>query len=251
MLDHGHLDFLIVNRASDRPEFAVEFDGPAHLERRQAERDRVKDELCLRADLPILRIGSDEIAPREQCSLLEWLIERFIAYRRVCPVRHHRDGTTWVPYPEWEFELEHTMPAVSSVIGRLHDEFGIVAGNWWAWGGDRACLAPSDTAMLLVVPEVSYLDSLGLLPEDMSNPDIRWFYETGEARVDLVRRDQDAPVFRARGRVVITERAWTHGGMLDSLFGFSYEEAQACLAEYLALRDVERYAMRHLVKRAA
>ena len=35
------------------------------------------------------------------------------------------------------------------------------------------------------------------------------------------------------------------------VFGFSYTDAQACLAEYLALKEVERFALRHLMPVAA
>src|SRR4051794_15954128 len=78
MVDYGHLDFLVVNTTTSLPEFAVEFDGPSHSSTRQAQRDAVKDDLCFRSDLPLLRLGIEEIAPREQCSMFEWLVERFV-----------------------------------------------------------------------------------------------------------------------------------------------------------------------------
>jgi hypothetical protein len=201
--------------------------------------------------LPILRLGTEEIALREQCSMLEWLLERFVDYRRVCRPQRDRDGYLWVPAPVWEFDLEHTMPAITAVIGRLFRSFGVVAHQWWAWGGPRASLAPVEDATLSVIPAPHYLDSLRLLPADMHDPNMPPFDERGEAIVLLCRNGHDEPVYEARGRVSVTEREIWHGGMLDSIFGFAYEEAQACLAEYLALRDVERWAMRHLVPVAA
>lgn len=239
----GHFDFLVFNRVSGQPEFAVEFDGPTHCDPDQAERDRAKDELCLREGLPILRIGTDDIAPREQCSLLEWLLERFVGHRQA---QQHRSGS-WVPNPG---EAEHTMPAISAVLNRLHRDFGIVAGGWDSWGRAASHSSRAE-AHFVVVPERTYIESLGLsAPGGRYESSVQPFHTTGEARVELVRRD-DRPIFTGQGRVLIADRTIDHGGMLDDLFGIRYEQAQACLAEFLALREVERYACRHLLERAA
>jgi Protein of unknown function (DUF2726) len=96
MLDRGEVDFLIVNRDEGlRVEFALEFDGhPAHRndpDRRAA--DRVKDALCLRAGLPLVRVDPEAIGEREQVTLIDWLIDCFRLLRsdpeRVETVRVH------------------------------------------------------------------------------------------------------------------------------------------------------------------
>src|SRR5438067_1311392 len=56
MLAFGHFDFLVCERPSMRPAFAVEFDGQYHDREPQQSRDRCKNRLCWRADLPLLRI---------------------------------------------------------------------------------------------------------------------------------------------------------------------------------------------------
>ena len=53
----SHFDFVVAG--SDLiPRFAVEFDGPMHRQSDQKERDKLKDDLCKRFDLPLLRITS-------------------------------------------------------------------------------------------------------------------------------------------------------------------------------------------------
>lgn len=76
----GHLDFVVSRADDDEPEFAIEFDGFAHQDPRQVERDIIKNRLCAEAGLPLLRIGHDELRTRERITVLEWLVERFIAW---------------------------------------------------------------------------------------------------------------------------------------------------------------------------
>jgi hypothetical protein len=251
MLAAGHFDFVVVNRyADDLPEFVIEFDGPGHADPRQAARDAVKDELVLRAELPLLRVGHDEIAERDQTTVLEWLIRRFIEHRRF--FSNDPDSSS-----VWEFDLLHTFPGITAVIDRLYRRYGIVCAHWWAWGGPRASLAPLDEAPLQVFPEPKYLESLGLLD---SEPEA-WFSDTGVATVSVIRPGQEQPVYIAEGRVAPTPQApftsptftsqWVQHAAAVEIVGLEFDEMRATLAEYLALREVERWAMRALVPLAA
>jgi hypothetical protein len=61
-----HLDFLLFNKMDKKPILAIEIDGTRyHAEgTRQAERDRMKDEIFAKYDIPLLRLptnGSNEI----------------------------------------------------------------------------------------------------------------------------------------------------------------------------------------------
>ncbi|UCM88456.1 DUF2726 domain-containing protein [Streptomyces marincola] len=56
----AHLDFLMVDTATGLGRFAVELDGRQHWnDHRTRERDRLKNDLCARAGLPLLRITSN------------------------------------------------------------------------------------------------------------------------------------------------------------------------------------------------
>lgn len=70
----AHFDFLICND-DYAPLFAVEFDGPTHLESKQRALDAKKNALCTRFDLPLLRINTNHLLKKyNKASLLHWII---------------------------------------------------------------------------------------------------------------------------------------------------------------------------------
>ncbi|WP_310713403.1 DUF2726 domain-containing protein [Streptomyces lydicus] len=74
----AHLDFLMVDTATGCGRFAVELDGRQHASDSQTrERDRLKDDICARADLPLLRIASDFARQVGRWSVLSYLTEAF------------------------------------------------------------------------------------------------------------------------------------------------------------------------------
>lgn len=53
---------------------AVEFDGPSHQDSRQ--RDAIKNSLCSRATLPLVRIGSNHVSRTFRgMTALRWIVE--------------------------------------------------------------------------------------------------------------------------------------------------------------------------------
>jgi len=48
----AHFGFVVADEA-DMPLFAVEYDGPTHMDARTVDRDRMKNELCERLGLPL------------------------------------------------------------------------------------------------------------------------------------------------------------------------------------------------------
>jgi hypothetical protein len=77
----SHFDFVVTD-AKTTPLFVVEFDGPSHRGEVQTVRDRKKDELCRRFNLPILRINSRYLAPSYRGrDLLSWFVECFFIQR--------------------------------------------------------------------------------------------------------------------------------------------------------------------------
>jgi hypothetical protein len=250
MLEYGHFDFVIINRSAAMPVFVIEFDGPSHNDPVQRRRDATKSLLCERAGLPLLRVTADDIAPREQTTMLEWLVERFVRVqddeRRLARSGPHEPALT-----EFARLQEHPFPPVKKVIGRLHRSWHIVCAEWYAWGGPAAALAPVDDAPLLVVPDPFYLDSLGLLHEfELDGPRWKDFLDTGVASL-LVTRPNGEIAYRAQARVNLDDRADADLLVLDDLIGSNMLEMQASLAEYLALREIERWALRELVEIAA
>lgn len=75
----SHLDFLVTDLET-RPLFAVEFDGPFHDTPKQQARDRKKNKLCERFELPLLRIKCSYLKPDFRgMDLLSWLLEVWFA----------------------------------------------------------------------------------------------------------------------------------------------------------------------------
>lgn len=70
----AHFDFVACD-SDFNPKFAVEFDGPTHREPVQQRRDALKNELCRRFDLPLLRINSRHLIQKyNKASLLRWIV---------------------------------------------------------------------------------------------------------------------------------------------------------------------------------
>ncbi len=76
----GHFDFVVYRADDHVPKFAVEFDGFGHENARQIARDVIKNRFCAQAGLPLLRIGTTELSERDEISILEWLLDRFVAW---------------------------------------------------------------------------------------------------------------------------------------------------------------------------
>src|SRR3989442_12357257 len=69
-LTRAHLDFTVYREVDRLPTFAIEFDGSKHALRTQIQRDVLKNGLCARAGLPLIRIGFAELHEREKMTVL-------------------------------------------------------------------------------------------------------------------------------------------------------------------------------------
>jgi hypothetical protein len=71
----SHFDFVVC-RNQWQPAYAIEFDGHLHTTVVQKARDDKKDELCRRADFPILRINSRYLSKEfGSLSLVAWIMD--------------------------------------------------------------------------------------------------------------------------------------------------------------------------------
>ena len=62
----AHLDFVIARGTDAQALFAVEFDGPSHESNEARKRDAMKDEICERLGLPLIRVDADFASDRER-----------------------------------------------------------------------------------------------------------------------------------------------------------------------------------------
>lgn len=73
----SHCDFVITD-ANFKPMMIVEYDGPFHVDEKQKERDKIKNELCKRAEMGILRIHDQHVTKLYRgMSVLRWIVEVF------------------------------------------------------------------------------------------------------------------------------------------------------------------------------
>jgi len=76
----SHLDFLVTDH-EHTPLFAVEFDGPLHVDPEQKQRDQNKNWLCERFELPLLRINLNYLNKSYRgMDLLSWFVEAWFAW---------------------------------------------------------------------------------------------------------------------------------------------------------------------------
>jgi hypothetical protein len=72
----AHLDFVIARGSDAMALFAVEFDGRYHETDAAAQRrDAMKDAICERLGLPLLRVDADFLRTVKGFRLLAWLVE--------------------------------------------------------------------------------------------------------------------------------------------------------------------------------
>lgn len=71
----AHCDFVVTDEEF-RPQLIVEYDGPFHADTKQMERDHIKNELCHRSELGILRINDKHVTRLYRgMTVLRWIIE--------------------------------------------------------------------------------------------------------------------------------------------------------------------------------
>jgi hypothetical protein len=77
----GHFDFVIADDV-DMPLFAVEYDGPTHLDDGTIRRDLMKNELCERLGLPLARVRDEHVFKKARgVDYVTWLSEFYFAFQ--------------------------------------------------------------------------------------------------------------------------------------------------------------------------
>lgn len=92
----AHLDFVVLDESTHLPVLAVEYDGPQHSDLLQAERDRIKDWLCEKAGLPMLRIDNHFARKEGRWQVLEYILWAHEMSKAFCAAQK----AGYVPYDE-------------------------------------------------------------------------------------------------------------------------------------------------------
>jgi hypothetical protein len=70
----AHFDFVVVAGDDHMPLFAVEFDGPSHDDPDVKRRDALKDAICAKLGMPLLRVREEHLLGLVHESILAWLV---------------------------------------------------------------------------------------------------------------------------------------------------------------------------------
>jgi len=77
-------DFVVCRKDEDRSwEIVIEFDGPHHKDPLQARKDSLKNRLCVEVDLPIIRVGTEEIRIRENMTFLQYMLDLYFGEKEM------------------------------------------------------------------------------------------------------------------------------------------------------------------------
>jgi len=276
LFTRGHFDCVVCHEDDNIPVFAVEFDGYGHDTPRQIARDRMKNLLCMVAGLPLLRVSTDELLPREQISVLEWLVQVFTSYEATMDdlddedepdspddddafdpdeptagFQLDEDGPT--------FEIEHPFPGNATILARLLSRFGMVEG---VEGPIRIGRADEPYFVRVRWPGVQRFEEGGASQ-----------FVVSERKVEVYARGKPDTLFAATGRARF---AWAHrlpdrvalGELMRTAFlapeqvkyrlqqrlsplDLDWLEASGVareLAAYNALSQVERWAEREVAQ---
>lgn len=140
--NNASFDFVVYNEESI-PEFVIEFDGPHHSQyEKKREADIRKNRLCSQANLSLLRIDDSFISEYEEISILKYIVERFLAYRREIEdiSRDIEDRLSLlsnggIDYDDpWNdpgviFDLTHPFPASVEIAERLLKNFEVITNH--------------------------------------------------------------------------------------------------------------------------
>jgi hypothetical protein len=77
----SHFDWLVTDLATTVPEFAVEFDGASHGKAIVRHQDRLKDAICERLGLPLLRVDRSGLRPTIRRTVIWYLVESWSIWR--------------------------------------------------------------------------------------------------------------------------------------------------------------------------
>jgi hypothetical protein len=127
----GHFDFLLADRTSSIPHFAVEFDGPSHTRNSDAiRRDAMKNLICERLCLPLLRVDAGYLRTVGRFTLIGWLVELWFLYEEFCAMQDRGE----IPYDEPFMYFSVFEPTPD---GRLGPSYGLSDHAryliWQAW----------------------------------------------------------------------------------------------------------------------
>jgi len=261
-------DFVVYNKES-LPEFVIEFDGPHHLtNRKKREADIRKNRLCSLATLPLFRIDDSLLTKYEEISLLGYIVARFVAWRnesisisreieeRLSYARSPSDVDYYDPWndPTFIFDIKHPFPASTEVAERLFNNYGIVTDQI------------DDETYHCATSQYPYLefhrDQMGAGPISNYARRVEHSYRLAKNFQDSSGKYDSEKLHKLSIRV---DYKWGHPTydhtdrnpvdkipsiLFQGIPGTSMSELSDHLCDFLALREIEKWAQNSLLKKS-
>ena len=179
----GHFDFVVAN-GDDLPLFAVEFDGPYHLQNKPSqENDRRKNLICERLAFPLARVRDEHIFRKARgIDYLTWLTELFFSFQALVeaqkqgqiPWDEPLDPMMFVTHPNIAGRFPLFISAKARIrLQQLHEAGVLGSSAPFYFSGDdsnncTACLAvvPATPRAYLFTSASIYLRGFGVSPSE-------------------------------------------------------------------------------------
>lgn len=144
----AHFDWVVADIGTSRPEFAVEFDGESHETPDARRRDALKDDICGRLGLPLLRIDSAAYRPTTRRTVIGYLVEAWGSYQAFYDAQDKglipddEIFEAWITLDlneDGTYSFRDISAPSRRLVYRLHE-----AGILTEWGPTDASRGPSD-----------------------------------------------------------------------------------------------------------
>jgi len=265
--EKGEFDFVVFD-SNGLPVFAIEFDGPCHEFSKSQEKDIAKNSISHKAKVPLLRITDIFIKESDRHTILEFIIERFLAWNREFHAHLERieefigdlstreiDELTKNGFadpsidPSFLFDIDHPFSGTIDVANRLLNKYQV----FWHGLPQSRILEISDNLRSKVLYCIT-ISGAGYLENNDIIVDCSYIIFQNRNYSDPIHRDKIR--FRIRAVLPIERdfdpskespfEYWKKTGKfpisIQELPGISSTEVAENISEYMALRMVEEWA---------
>jgi len=289
-LFRAHFDFVVYDRRRGdlAPIFAVEFDGPFHHDEKQVKRDITKNRLCMLAQFPLLRIGYAELEKHDKISLLEYMLQLFIAWQREEKqikaeieshlktlsseeIDHLIEGCDPSLDPTFLFDLEHPFPGIFKVTRRLFTRFRIIVLPYARAAGFRGEQGLQSSSLVCNVmwagmhygstgQQMVKKTGYALYRHDPAKNTHRWIHGKLEAPgldilcegvvefgMQWILRTEEDYSWEKEAPIEYMMRTGKIPHIDTRVPGIHIPNVAESFSEYLALREIEKWAEKHLI----
>jgi hypothetical protein len=252
---NARFDFVIASTEDAMPRLVIELDGPSHDDSNVMSRDARKDELCVLAGLPIVRLPIAHLETHDQATALEWIVGEFVRFQREFPAsrrRIARENDEWSETDvdelarfEWREFHRLRFPAIDRIVERLATKFAIVEED-----PPLSAFAAGDASLVLRTLNPILRGEESVRCEVLRDRQVVHCVSQPVSETPRMSEIRHLDLDK-----MLEDEFWTGREHIDfalvfacfHAIGWYRNEVDEQVATWFALRDVERWARRELV----